>query len=165
MTQIDFYTGAADRLLIACRLCAKAVQQGLKTVVYVPDERLAGQFDKLLWTFTPTGFVPHCRVDNKLADVTPVIMNSRPVLMEAGCFGVLLNLDADVPPGFEHAWWKLLMKQRMVNCRRANVTGTTRNRDTMFAITGSMEIDGFSGDIRMVHISDFAFFIRRGAIW
>jgi len=28
-----------------------------------------------------------------------------------------------------------------------------------------MEIDGFSGDIRMVHISDFAFFIRRGAIW
>lgn len=101
MTQIDFYTGAADRLLIACRLCAKAVQQGLKTVVYVPDERLAGQFDKLLWTFTPTGFVPHCRVDNKLADVTPVIMNSRPVLMEAGCFDVLLNLDADVPPGFE----------------------------------------------------------------
>ncbi|MEB2332035.1 MAG: DNA polymerase III subunit chi [Nitrosomonas sp.] len=101
MTQIDFYTGAADRLLIACRLCAKAVQQGLKTVVHVPDERLAGQFDKLLWTFTPTGFVPHCRVDNKLADVTPVIMNSRPVLMEAGCFDVLLNLDADVPPGFE----------------------------------------------------------------
>lgn len=101
MTQIDFYTGAADRLLIACRLCAKAVQQGLKTVVHVPDERLAGQFDKLLWTFTPTGFVPHCRVDNKLADVTPVIMNSRPVLMEAGCFDVLLNLDAGVPPGFE----------------------------------------------------------------
>lgn len=101
MTQIDFYTGAADRLLIACRLCAKAVQQGLKTVVHVPDERVAGQFDKLLWTFTPTGFVPHCRVDNKLADVTPVIMNSRPVLTEAGCFDVLLNLDADVPPGFE----------------------------------------------------------------
>lgn len=101
MTQIDFYTGAADRLLIACRLCAKAVQQGLKTVVYVPDERVAGQFDKLLWTFTPTGFVPHCRVDNKLADVTPVIMNSRPVLTEADCFDVLLNLNADVPPGFE----------------------------------------------------------------
>ncbi|MBC6962245.1 MAG: DNA polymerase III subunit chi [Nitrosomonas sp.] len=101
MTQIDFYTGAADRLLIACRLCAKAVQQGLKTVVHVPDERLAGQFDKLLWTFTPTGFVPHCRVDNKLADVTPVIMNSRPVLTEADCFDVLLNLNADVPPGFE----------------------------------------------------------------
>ena len=101
MTQIDFYTGAADRLLIACRLCAKAVQQGLKTVVHVPDVRLAGQFDKLLWTFTPTGFVPHCRVDNKLADVTPVIMNSRPVLTEADCFDVLLNLNADVPPGFE----------------------------------------------------------------
>ncbi|MBV6390525.1 MAG: hypothetical protein JNIBNLAF_02246 [Nitrosomonas europaea] len=101
MTQIDFYTGAADRLLIACRLCAKAVQQGLKTVVHVPDERLAGQFDKLLWTFTPTGFVPHCRMDNKLADVTPVIMNSRLVLTEADCFDVLLNLNADVPPGFE----------------------------------------------------------------
>lgn len=34
-----------------------------------------------------------------------------------------------------------------------------------FAITGSMEIDGFSGDIRMIHVPDFAFFIRRGAIW
>jgi len=101
VAQIDFYTGAADRLLVACRLCAKAVQQGLKTIVYVPDERLASQFDKLLWTFTPTGFIPHCRVDNKLADVTPVIMNSRPVLMEAGCFDVLLNLDADVPSGYE----------------------------------------------------------------
>lgn len=101
VTQIDFYTGAADRLLIACRLCAKAVQQGLRTVVHVPDERVAGQFDKLLWTFSPTGFVPHCRMDNKLAKVTPVIMNIPPALMEVDHFDILLNLDADMPPGFE----------------------------------------------------------------
>lgn len=101
MTQIDFYIGAADRLLIACRLCAKAVQQGLRTVVHVPDEHLAGQFDKLLWTFTPTGFVPHCRADSKLAKVTPVIMSSRSVLMEDGHFDVLLNLDTNIPAGFE----------------------------------------------------------------
>lgn len=101
MTQVDFYTGAADRLLIACRLCAKAVQQGLKTIVHIPDERLAGQFDKLLWTFAPTGFVPHCRVNDKLAKETPVIMNNRPVLAEVGHFDVLLNLHTDIPSGFE----------------------------------------------------------------
>jgi len=34
-----------------------------------------------------------------------------------------------------------------------------------FVITGSMEIDGFSGDVRMIRLPDFAFFIRLGAIW
>lgn len=101
MTQVDFYTGAADRLLIACRLCAKAAQQGLKTIVHIPDERLADQFDKLLWTFVSTSFVPHCWRDDKLAGVTPVVMSNQATLAEAGGFNVLLNLDMIVPLGFE----------------------------------------------------------------
>ncbi|ABI58872.1 MULTISPECIES: DNA polymerase III subunit chi [Nitrosomonas] len=102
MTQIDFYTGATDRLLIACRLCSKAVQQGLKTVVYIPDAELANRFDKLLWTFSPTSFVPHCQADDKLAGVTPVILNNQLEMPEVAYFDVLLNLDAAIPSGFEH---------------------------------------------------------------
>lgn len=102
VTQIDFYTGAADRLLIACRLCAKAVQQKLRTVVYVPDEALMDHFDKLLWTFSQLSFVPHCRITDKLAKVTPVILNNQSELLAATYFDVLLNLDRNIPPGFEH---------------------------------------------------------------
>ncbi|MBE7526524.1 DNA polymerase III subunit chi [Betaproteobacteria bacterium PRO4] len=98
MTQIDFYTGAPDRLLIACRLCAKAMQQGLRTIVHVPDTDLAERLDKLLWTFMSTSFVPHCRVGDKLAEVTPVVVNNQPGLSGAGNFDVLLNLDGVVPP-------------------------------------------------------------------
>lgn len=102
MVQIDFYTGATDSLLVACRLCAKAMQQGLRTVVYTPDEERMNRFDKLLWTFSPVSFVPHCRVADKLAEVTPVILNNRSEQLEADDFAVLLNLDTAIPPGFEH---------------------------------------------------------------
>jgi len=101
VTQIDFYTGASDRLLIACRLCAKAVQQGLRTIVHVPDADLAEQLDKLLWTFMSTSFVPHCRVGDRLAEVTPVVVNNQPELSGAGSFDVLLNLDRVVPQEVE----------------------------------------------------------------
>ena len=102
MTQVDFYTGATDRLLIACRLCAKTVQQGLRTIVYASDTALATHFDKLLWTFSPTGFVPHCRDGDKLATVTPVILGNESALVEKNHFNVLLNLDEAVPPDFKH---------------------------------------------------------------
>lgn len=102
MTQIDFYTGATDRLLITCRLCTKAIQQGLRTLIHVPDEGLAGRLDKMLWTFSSTSFVPHCRMDDRLAKVTSVILNNRPELLETDGFNVLLNLAETIPPGFEH---------------------------------------------------------------
>ncbi|MGG7055020.1 DNA polymerase III subunit chi [Nitrosomonas sp. ANs5] len=103
MTQIDFYTGATDRLLIACRLCAKAMQQGLRTLVLVSDASLADRFDKLLWTFSPTSFVPHCRADDQLAGMTPVILGDHRALgSEGNGFTVLVNLDEAVPSAFEH---------------------------------------------------------------
>ncbi|MFO7580249.1 MAG: DNA polymerase III subunit chi [Nitrosomonas halophila] len=102
MTQIDFYTGAPDRLLIACRLCTKAVQQGLKTLVLVSDASLTDRFDKLLWIFSPTSFVPHCRAGDRLAGVTPVILSDHRALGADGSgFDVLVNLDEAVPPAFE----------------------------------------------------------------
>lgn len=99
MTQIYFYSGAADKLQTACRLSAKAVQQGLKVMIYSLDDALLDRLDKLLWTFSPTSFVPHSRVHGKLADVTPIIMGRE--ITQTTHQQVLLNLDDACPPAFD----------------------------------------------------------------
>lgn len=102
MTQIDFYSGASDKLQIACRLCLKVIRQALKIVVYIPDSSLSGRFDKLLWTFSPISFVPHCHAGEKMADVTPVILSSsREETQRIAHHDVLLNLHNEVPPDFD----------------------------------------------------------------
>jgi DNA polymerase III subunit chi len=97
MTEIDFYSGG-DRLHIACRLVAKAIRKGLKVLIYSSDVAMVDRIDKLLWTFAPTDFVPHCRADDRLADVTPVILshNAKNLAHDE----VLLNLDVDTPAFF-----------------------------------------------------------------
>lgn len=98
MAQIFFYSGAGDKLITACRLCAKAVQQQMKVLVYALDESLIEQFDELLWTFSSISFIPHCNLRDKpdLVDVTPVILCNR--IPTDAHFDVLLNLDRQHPP-------------------------------------------------------------------
>ncbi|TDI78345.1 MAG: DNA polymerase III subunit chi [Betaproteobacteria bacterium] len=98
MTQIDFYSGANDKLYTACLLSAKVVQQDLRVTIYIPDTETAERLDKLLWTFSSTAFIPHCRADDKLADVTPVIISyqAEPLLHD----NVLINLHVGHPPFF-----------------------------------------------------------------
>jgi len=98
MTQIDFYTQVEDKLKTACRLAAKAAGLGLRAVVYCPDGETVQYIDRLLWTTPPTGFVPHCRPENPLATLTPVI-----VAEAAGPLPhdeVLVNLRVEWPPFF-----------------------------------------------------------------
>lgn len=75
MTQIDFYTRADDRLHTACRLTAKARSHGLRVTLFCPDPDIAMRLDRMLWTVPATGFLPHCRPDNRLAAVTPVLID------------------------------------------------------------------------------------------
>jgi DNA polymerase-3 subunit chi len=98
MTQIDFYSGADDKLHTACRLSAKVVQQDLKVTIYIPDTETAERLDKLLWTFSSTAFIPHCRVDDKLAYVTPVIISPQAEPLPHD--NVLINLHVEPPPFF-----------------------------------------------------------------
>lgn len=101
MTQIDFYSGASDKLLVACRLSAKAVQQTLRMMVYIPDASLLDRFDKLLWTFSPISFVPHCHAGDKVAEITPVILGgSSKAVQQTMHPEILLNLYEEVPPDF-----------------------------------------------------------------
>jgi len=76
------------------------------------------RIDKLLWTFAPTDFVPHCRADDRLADVTPVILS--PSATKLPHDDVLLNLDVDTPAFFSRFH------------RLIEITGTT-SEDTQAA--------------------------------
>lgn len=98
MTKIDFYSGGGDRLSVACRLVAKAVKMRCKVMIYTPDLGVIEQLDTLLWTFPPTDFIPHCRVDDRLAEVTPVLLGRQSAKLPHD--EILLNLDLDNPSFF-----------------------------------------------------------------
>ena len=95
MTQIDFYIHAADKYHTACVLCAKAVERGVRVMVYTPDAEATGKMDKLLWNLPAIGFIPHCRAADKLAPVTPVIIDHQADMLEHD--DILLNLHPEQP--------------------------------------------------------------------
>lgn len=97
MTEIDFYSGG-DKLHTACRLVAKAVRKGLKVMIYTSDTSIVERLDKLLWTFSSIDFIPHCHADDKLADMTPVILADKATKLPHD--DVLLNLDVESPSFF-----------------------------------------------------------------
>ncbi len=104
MTSITFYFNAGDRLEVACRLAAKAVQQGKRVLVYAPAPELAQRFDRQLWTTPAISFVPHCAAHDPIAAETPVLIagdDASPAAAPAAACDVLLNLSADCPPFFE----------------------------------------------------------------
>ena len=98
MTEIDFYTHVADKLVTACRIIAKGYALRRRIVVFCPDAETAQRIDRLLWTSPPTGFVPHCASSEPLAAITPVIIDhtgAEPVHDQ-----VLVNLQSEWPPFF-----------------------------------------------------------------
>ena len=95
MTQIDFYTHAKDKYHTACVLCAKAVERGLRVLVYTPDAETTTTMERLLWATPAIGFIPHCRAADRLAAVTPVIVDH---LADALAHDdILLNLQPEQP--------------------------------------------------------------------
>ena len=75
MTRIDFYTGSTDKLRTACQLSHKAMQNGLHTIVSMPDAASCDALDRLLWHYPDTAFIPHCRSDAEQAAQTPVVLS------------------------------------------------------------------------------------------
>jgi DNA polymerase-3 subunit chi len=98
MTRIDFYTHVDNKLQIACRLAAKAHEQGLRMAVLCPDAATAQQFDRMLWTSPALSFVPHCEASHALAARTPIVFDHRDV--PGSHDDVLLNLRAEWPQVF-----------------------------------------------------------------
>ena len=98
MTRIDFYHYAEDKLHYACRLASRAYERASRLVVYCSDAQALERFDKSLWTFQATKFVPHCFVDDAVAAETPVILATSGEALPH--HDVLLNLADDTPPFF-----------------------------------------------------------------
>jgi len=77
MTRIDFHFNLVDRLDYGCRLARKIVRAGERAVFWCPDHSLLAQWDTLLWTFSNTDFVPHVRIDDKIAAQTPIVFSAE----------------------------------------------------------------------------------------
>jgi len=97
VTRIDFYRYAPDKQHYACRLAAKASRSN-KVIVYSPDPEALDRFDKALWTFQATGFVPHVRLESPLAAETPIVLATSGEALPH--HDVLLNLANEWPPFF-----------------------------------------------------------------
>jgi DNA polymerase-3 subunit chi len=98
VTQIDFYTHVGDKWHTACRLAAKAYARGLRVAVLCPDAESAQRLDRLLWTNSSIGFIPHCHATHALAPRTPVTITHEDG--EPPHDEVLLNLRESWPPMF-----------------------------------------------------------------
>lgn len=103
MTEIDFHFNVPDKLTYGCRLLRKAYVSGAKVVVTAEAENLE-LLDHLLWTFSPTEFIPHCKESaaeliDETAAQSPIILAESP--KNAPHSGVLVNFGAAVPQAFE----------------------------------------------------------------
>ena len=100
MTQIDFHVNAPAKLAYACRLARKVYGTGLP-VVFHGDEATLATFDRLLWTFSPLDFIPHCRARDPLARVTPVLLAGPADADACVHHDLLVNLDREQPGFFQ----------------------------------------------------------------
>ena len=98
MTEVLFYTHVDDKLQTACALTFKALGRGMRVMLWTRDANMTDKVSRMLWSTPSTGFVPHCRVDHRLASITPVIVDHRSELLIHD--QVLVNLCDDTPPFF-----------------------------------------------------------------
>lgn len=101
MTEIAFHFSVADKLEHACRLLRKAWRNGAQVGV-VGESELLGRLDRELWCFEPLEFIPHASTraaSQPQARHTRIWLGSR--AQDLPHHGVLVNLGAGVPEGFE----------------------------------------------------------------
>jgi DNA polymerase-3 subunit chi len=98
VTRIDFYHYAEDKQRFACRLATTAFERSSRLVVYSADRSALDRFDKALWTFQATRFVPHVFAGDKLAAETPIVLTHDGENLPH--HDVLLNLGDEWPPFF-----------------------------------------------------------------
>jgi DNA polymerase III subunit chi len=108
MTEITFYFNVPDRLNYACRLLRKALRASAEkassgVAVLAPSATLS-RFDRALWSFEATEFIPHLLLLNDVqADASQ--RRTRVWLVEqaerAAHLNLLLHLGDEPAQGFE----------------------------------------------------------------
>ncbi|MBW0172165.1 MAG: DNA polymerase III subunit chi [Hydrogenophaga sp.] len=100
MTEVAFHFNAPDKLGYACRLLRKAYLRGARVVALV-DEADRAALDSALWTQVVGEFVPHSGPGDPphVQTRSPIHIASDGAAQNGAT--VLVNLRAEVPPGFE----------------------------------------------------------------
>lgn len=100
MTEIAFHFNVPDKLMYGCRLLRKVYSTGARVVVTAEPE-LLDELDQLLWSFSPTDFVPHCRLGmgEPGSGEAPVVLTES--LQSRAGYSILVNLGQAVPIEFE----------------------------------------------------------------
>ena len=103
VTEIAFHHGAPDKLAYALRLLRKAVGTGVRVLVLAPAD-LVHQLDAALWASAPADFLPHSLADApaQVRALSLVVLADEGAPVSAPDLPVLVNLGAQMPPGFEH---------------------------------------------------------------
>lgn len=98
VTKVDFYTGSEDKLRTACQLSHKAMQNGLRVLLYTPDAACTEALDALLWHYPATAFIPHCRCTDDAAHEMPVLVDHEAAALPHS--ELLISLHTVPPPFF-----------------------------------------------------------------
>lgn len=96
MTRIDFHSNVPDKIGYTCRLARKVLQAGHQIVVLTQDQAQLKELDERLWSFAEQEFIPHVRLDDALANRTPLLLTADSA-MESPHHDILINLS-DTPP-------------------------------------------------------------------
>jgi DNA polymerase III subunit chi len=101
-TDLAFHFNAPNKVAYACKLLRKATQAGARVAVLAAPDVLA-RLDAELWAFSSVDFVAHVRAPRtpEVLARTPVVLCEALDQVQAGLFGVLVNLWPTVPDGFE----------------------------------------------------------------
>jgi DNA polymerase-3 subunit chi len=101
VTRIDFYVlpdaSKEQQHIYACRLAQKASKQGHRVYIHTESEAQTKQLDNLLWSFSPTSFVPHTMDASECAN-SPVYINHSGDPLDI--HDVLINLSPNTPDCF-----------------------------------------------------------------
>jgi DNA polymerase-3 subunit chi len=98
MTRIEFFFNVEDKLKKVAELSEKAVMKGRRLMVFAPDRNALLSIETMLWSQSPTSFLPHCHGAHALAAETPIILDWQADHMPH--HDVLINLQQDYPPFF-----------------------------------------------------------------
>ena len=100
MTEIAFHFNVANKLLYGCRLLRKVYSSGASVVV-TAEPALLAELDQLLWSFSATEFVPHCRLGagEPSRGEAPVLLAES--LKACAGYSILVNLGQTIPLEFE----------------------------------------------------------------
>lgn len=96
--QVDFYVMEDPRKSVdqlACQLAMMAWEQGLRSLVVVPDASQARQLDELMWSLPQGRFLPHQGSDE--ASHAPISIGHMADL-DATRAEVIINLDLAAVP-------------------------------------------------------------------